>query len=140
MTPTVWQPVPEIEVAAGPHLPVITGMSRGIAGRCPACGEGHAFRGYLKVVPECSACGAPLGTARADDAPPYFTILIVGHLVVPLMVLWERDGNPSNWLLAAIFLPLTAALCLALLRPVKGAVLGVMVALKMLKQPDQPAG
>jgi uncharacterized protein (DUF983 family) len=139
MTPAVWQPDLSSDADAGPALPVPTAMARGIAGHCPACGQAPAFRGYLKIVPECRACGAPLGTARADDAPPYFTILIVGHIVVPLMVLWERAGNPSNLLLTAVFVPVTAALCLGLLRPVKGAVLGVMVALKMLKQPETPA-
>ncbi len=128
-----WQPD---RAAASAPAPLLTAIGRGLTGRCPACGEGHAFAGYLKVATACAVCGAPLGRARADDAPPYFTILIVGHIVVPLMLLMERVGHPPDWEVGAIFLPLTAILCLALLRPVKGAVLGAMVSLGMLKQPE----
>jgi uncharacterized protein (DUF983 family) len=93
----------------------------------------------------CSACGAPVGRVRADDAPPYFTIFLVGHIVVPLMLLLERGSAPDLWVMAAIFLPLTLALCLILLRPVKGATLGLMLALGMTggeqgpDLPDRPA-
>jgi uncharacterized protein (DUF983 family) len=140
MTPIIWQAERSAVPPPWPVPSVVSGMARGIAGCCPACGNAQAFRGFLKVVPECRSCGAPLGTARADDAPPYFTILIVGHIVVPLLLFWQRASNPPQWALAAVFLPLTLVLCLALLRPIKGAVLGAMVALGMLKQPDQPAG
>jgi hypothetical protein len=60
---------------ATPNL--TTAIGRGLRGRCPACGEGKIFDGFLKVAAHCNACDAPLGLARADDAPPYFTILIV---------------------------------------------------------------
>ena len=139
MAPIVWQPNRSAAKPAWPVPPLVTGIARGLAGYCPACGQGHSFRGFLKVVPACAACAAPLGSARADDAPPYFTILIVGHIVVPLMLLMQRAQNPPDWEVAAIFLPLTAVLCLALLRPVKGGVLGAMVSLGMLKQPDSAA-
>ncbi|HET6185260.1 MAG TPA: DUF983 domain-containing protein [Acetobacteraceae bacterium] len=138
MTPTVWQAAAPA-APSGPAVPLFSGLARGLTGACPACGHGHAFQGFLKIVPECRTCGAPLGSARADDAPPYFTILIVGHLVVPAMLVWQRAADPPSWELASVFLPLTAALCLALLRPIKGAVLGAMVAFGMLKQDGQQA-
>ena len=134
MAPTRW---PADAAAAPrnawPHPPMMTAVLRGLRGLCPACGKGAIFNGYLKIVPRCAHCEAPLGLARADDAPPYLTILIAGHIIVPLLYWVDRMGEPSVWLMAAIFLPLTAALCLGLLRPIKGATVGVMVTLDMLK-------
>ncbi len=102
-------------------------------GRCPACGKGRIFDGFLRVVPECEHCGAPLGLARADDAPPYFTILIVGHIVIPAMLITQKLYDPSNLVLSAIFVPLTVVLAIGLLRPVKGATVGLMLSFNMLK-------
>jgi uncharacterized protein (DUF983 family) len=117
-------------------MPVALG--RGFRGLCPACGETHLFQGYLRVTPACASCGAPLGLARADDAPPYFTIFAVGHLLVPLMFLVERAWQPPLWLQTAIWLPLVLALTLLLLRPIKGATVGLMLKLGMLKSgPDE---
>lgn len=112
-------------------------MGRGIVGHCPACGQTHAFSGYLKVVPRCLACGAPLGAVRADDAPPYFTLFISGHIIIPLLFWVDQTYSPPLWGMAAIFLPLTLILCLALLRPVKGATLGLMLKLGMMKTEDE---
>ena len=91
------------------------------------------FNGFLKVVDVCAACSGPLGLVRADDAPPYFTILIVGHIVIPLMFLVERGQQPPLWVMSAVFLPLTLILALTLIRPVKGATVGLMLTLNMLK-------
>jgi len=112
-----------------PRPPLWPALLRGVLCRCPSCGEGRLFRGYLRVVPNCAACGKPLGHIRADDAPPYFTIFLVGHIVVPLMLLAERDHAPDLCVMAGIFLPLTLLLSLLFLRPVKGATLGLMLAL-----------
>jgi uncharacterized protein (DUF983 family) len=75
---------------------------------------------------------------RADDAPPYFTIFIVGHIVIPLMLIAERDYAPSPWTMAAIFLPLTLVLTLALMRPVKGATVGLMMRLGITGREQGP--
>ncbi len=113
-------------------------LARGARCVCPACGQTPLFRSYLKVMPECAKCGASLGLVRADDAPPYFTILLVGHIVVPLMFLVERNWQPPLWLEAAIWLPLIAALSMLLLQPIKGATVGLMLTLGMLKSgPDE---
>ncbi len=134
--PVRWQPDRSPEIPPWPVPPLLTAMGRGILGRCPACGQTHAFCGYLKVVPMCVACGAPLGAVRADDAPPYFTIFITGHIVISLLFFVDRTYAPPIWVLSAIFLPLTVILCLALLRPVKGATLGLMLKLGLMK-PDE---
>jgi uncharacterized protein (DUF983 family) len=133
MTPTPWRPDRTVGPNAWPHPPMATAIGRGLLGRCPACGKSHLFSGFLRVVAECRACGAPLGLARADDAPPYFTILITGHIVVPLMFMVDRMGEPPIWVMFAIFLPLTFFLALGLLRPVKGGTVGLMLNLNMLK-------
>lgn len=100
-------------------------------GACPACGLRRLFARYLKVADACGHCGEVLHHHRADDAPPYFTILIVGHIVVPLLLVVELTVTPPVWLHMAIWLPLTVALCLALLPMVKGAIVGLQWALYM---------
>ncbi len=99
-------------------------MWRGFRGRCPNCGQGRLFRAFLKVVERCEVCGTELFHHRADDAPPYFVILITGHIVVPIALLVETELGPPLWVHAAIWGPLTIALALALLQPVKGAIVG----------------
>jgi uncharacterized protein (DUF983 family) len=130
---TRWQPDRTPELPQWPQPPTSIAMLRGACNRCPACGETRLFQGYLTVTPQCAHCGAPLGLARADDAPPYFTILIVAHLIVPPMYFVERAWEPPLWLHAAIWLPLALALSLGLLRPIKGATVGLMLKLGLLK-------
>ena len=95
---------------------------RGLLGRCPKCGEGRLFRAFLKVNDNCPACGEELHHHRADDFPAYLVIVIVGHIVVALTLGVEAAYSPPLWLHALIWLPLTAALALALIQPIKGAV------------------
>jgi uncharacterized protein (DUF983 family) len=109
--------------------PFLLMLRRGAMNRCPVCGVGEVFRGYLAVVPECRHCHAPLGRVRADDAPPYFTIFIVGHLLLPGVFMVERAYAPPMWLHMVVWLPLFTVACLALLRPIKGATVGLMLRL-----------
>jgi uncharacterized protein (DUF983 family) len=138
MAPTQWQPDREIAPPADKLPSLSTAVGRGLLGRCPSCGKSHMFNGFLRVVATCQHCAAPLGLARADDFPPYLTILVVGHIVVPLMMFVDRAYQPSTFIMAATFLPLTLFLCLALLRPIKGGTVGLMVTLNMLK--SDPTG
>ena len=110
-------------------------IGRGLLCRCPRCGQAPVFQGYLRVVPECASCAAPLGAALADDAPPYFTILVVAHVMVPLMLLVQTVFEPSDLMLAAISLPSIAALSIALLRPIKGGTVGLMLKLGLMRAP-----
>ncbi|MBK1662520.1 DUF983 domain-containing protein [Paracraurococcus ruber] len=109
-----------------PAPPLWTALGRGLRNRCPFCGEGKVFAGYLTVVPACSNCRAPLGLLRADDAPPYFVIFLVGHLLVPPVFWVEKAYAPPMWLHMVVWLPLFAIACTLLLRPIKGAVVGWM--------------
>jgi uncharacterized protein (DUF983 family) len=106
-------------------------IKRGFAGRCPACGEGRIFHAYLKVSDACPACGEELSHHRADDAPPYFTIMITGHVLVPGVLWIERAYMPPMWVHMAVWLPLFAIICTLLLRPIKGATMGWMMRLGM---------
>jgi uncharacterized protein (DUF983 family) len=116
----------------------LASMGRGMRNRCPVCGEGRVFAGFLRVAPACAVCGAPLGRLRADDAPPYVVIFLVGHLLVPIVFWVERNYEPPMWLHMAIWLPLFAVLCTLLLRPVKGGVVGYMARMGFLDEEAEP--
>ncbi len=116
--------------ADAPAMPAMSTMlARGLRGRCPACGEGRIFRSYLKVVDHCAECDAPLGAVRADDAPPYFTIFATAHVIVPGMLILEKAATPPLWVHSIIWLPLTLGMAMALMQPVKGATIGLMLRL-----------
>src|SRR6266700_7936808 len=127
MTPQRWEPDRSAPTNPWPTPSLATAIGRGLRGHCPACGRGKVFAGFLKVVPECPDCGAPLGLARSDDAPPYFTILLVGHIVIPLLFVVDRTAQWPVWVMSAIFVPLTLALTLGLIRPVTGRTVGLML-------------
>lgn len=102
-----------------------TTLWRGVRGRCPHCGEGHMFRGFLKVADRCAACGEELFHHRADDFPAYLVILAVGHVVVPALLYTQNRFDTPAWFDYAFWPLLTLALALALIQPVKGAVVAV---------------
>ena len=110
---------------------VWTALKRGFRGRCPRCGEGKLFRAFLKVDDHCAICGQDFSGHRADDLPAYLVIIIVGHIVVPLALIIETNYSPPVALQLAAYLPITFVASLALLQPVKGAVVGVQWALRM---------
>ncbi len=106
-------------------------MRRGSAGKCPACGNGALFTSYLKVADSCPDCGEEMHHHRADDAPPYFTILIVCHFIVAGVMFVEDYFHPSYWLHILMWFPLTIGLSMLLLPRIKGALVGLQWALKM---------
>ena len=114
-----------------PKRPLTRSLWRGFRCRCPNCGEGRLFRKFLKPVANCARCGEDYTHQRADDAPPYFTMLIVGHLVVPVMLVVALTTELSNAAHVAIWVPLTLFLALALLQPVKGTIIALQWALRM---------
>src|SRR5690554_6749962 len=100
-------------------------MRRGMACRCPACGEGKMFRAYLKVNDTCSSCGTELFHHRADDFPPYLVIFIVGHILVGVMLHIEMSYTIPPTLYLMMLLPATLLLSLVLLPICKGGVVGM---------------
>ena len=101
-------------------------MRRGLAGRCPRCGQGQLFTGYLAVVPRCSVCGEPLERHRAADGPAFITITIVGLLLIPILGWSFVVLRPNPLMLAVIVSVSLTILTLALLRFVKGAFVGYL--------------
>ncbi|QCI68586.1 DUF983 domain-containing protein [Phreatobacter stygius] len=124
---------------ARPDRNLWTALKRGLLCRCPNCGKGRMFSSYLKVAPACDHCGEALHHHRADDAPPYLTIMVVGHIIVPLLMWMELRYQPELWIHFILWLPLTLALCLGLLPPIKGLVVALQWALRMHGfDPDSP--
>jgi uncharacterized protein (DUF983 family) len=110
--------------APEPVSPAAT-IWRGFRMKCPNCGTGRLFGRFLQVVDRCADCGEELHHHRADDFPPYLVIFAVGHAVVPAVLAVEIDYAPPIWLQFVIWLPLTFILALALMQPVKGAVVAL---------------
>jgi uncharacterized protein (DUF983 family) len=129
--PALGRSVGQIDGRSTGERPLGQSLLRGAQGLCPACGIGRMFKRYLKVADHCPDCGEALHHQRADDAPPYFTIVIVGHIVVGLVLALEVAYRPPLWLHGAIWLPLTVILCLVLLPIIKGALVALQWAVMM---------
>lgn len=108
-----------------------TAIWRGMNGHCPQCNEKTLWRKYLKVQESCTSCGLYLDGHEADDAPPYFTIFIVGHIIVPVALIVERLYTPPLWVHAAVFSVLAVLVSLISLPIVKGGVVGLQWALRL---------
>ncbi|MEO5322713.1 DUF983 domain-containing protein [Mesorhizobium sp. CC13] len=118
----------QVDRQARPLWPAI---KRGLLGKCPNCGEGKLFASFVKTVERCAVCGEEIFHHRADDLPAYLVVVIVGHIVVGAFMAVEATSSLSTWQHLAIWVPLTIISALALLRPVKGAVVGMQWALYM---------
>ncbi len=103
---------------------VLQAIFSGLREKCPNCQSGSLYYKFLKVNDQCSTCREMLHHHRADDAPPYFTIFIVGHILLPLMIWVEIAYKPSLWVHNALWLPATLIICYWLLPRVKGALIG----------------
>ncbi|WP_454917621.1 DUF983 domain-containing protein [Xanthobacter sediminis] len=102
------------------------GLMTGLLGRCPRCGRGRLFKGFLNLAPRCEVCGLDYGFADSGDGPAVFVILIGGCVVVALALWVEAVYEPPLWVHAALWIPAILVVTLGLLRPFKG----VMVALQ----------
>jgi uncharacterized protein (DUF983 family) len=113
--------------------PVTDATSAGLAGRCPRCGEGKLFSGFLTVAPRCTACDLDYKFADAGDGPAVFVILLAGFVVVGLLLWTEINYEPPMWVHLVIFLPMTVIVVLGMLRPLKG----ILVALQYRNKAEQ---
>ena len=100
-------------------------ISRGLRGRCPACGEGKLFKGFLGLRAACDKCGLDYRFADAGDGPAVFVILIGGGIVVFAALITEVVYQPPYWLHAALWLPLILLVTLAPLRLIKGVLIAL---------------
>ena len=105
------------------HYPPVDPFRAGMTGRCPRCGEGRLFKGYLTLPPRCSVCGLDNSFADAGDGPAVFVILIIGFVVVGLALWLEVNHSPPIWLHFILWIPLTLILCLSALRIFKGVLI-----------------
>jgi uncharacterized protein (DUF983 family) len=106
--------------------PLLTLLYRGMKRRCPNCGDGAVMRGYVKQLPACPACGEDFSHISADDAPPWLTIIVVGHIMLSVVMTIETNFRfPVIYELPALVF-LAAALTFWLLPVCKGVVIAVM--------------
>ena len=99
---------------------------RGILGRCPCCGRGRLFQRFLKQVDACADCGEKFGHLRADDAAPWATIIVVGHVFLPLVFMVDLTQVMPLWAELTLWSAILALLSIALLPRAKGMMLGVL--------------
>ena len=97
----------------------------GMCGRCPNCHQGRLYAKYLKPADKCDKCGEELHHHQADDAPAYFAIFIIGHILVPLVLFIEMNYGWPLWVHASLWLPVALGLSLMFLPIIKGALIGI---------------
>lgn len=107
------------------EFPPVDPVTSGIRGRCPRCGQGKLFDGYLTPDSSCSQCDLDYGFADAGDGPAVFVILLIGFLVVGLALWVETSYGPPIWVHMLIWIPLATVLCLSLLRALKGVLINM---------------
>jgi uncharacterized protein (DUF983 family) len=106
-----------MKTTAVDHAP--STISAGLRCRCPRCGEGHLFEGFLKLAPACEACGLDFSFADPADGPAFFVMSGVGILVTALWAVWAVAAQPPIWAQFLVVVPALIAGCLATLRPTK---------------------
>ena len=107
------------------HFPPADPVLAGLSGRCPRCGQGKLFKGFLGLKENCAACGLDYSFADSGDGPAVFVIMIVGFVVVALVLAVEIAFQPPIWLHLVLWLPLTVVLAGATLRPLKGLLIAL---------------
>ena len=115
-------------------------VGRGLRGRCPRCGEGRLFEGILKVVDRCAVCGLSFRSHDAGDGPAVAVTFILGTLIVACAMILELAAVPPLWLHFVLWIPLIFAGSLALLRPIKGATIGLQYTHRSVEESERPGG
>ncbi len=103
----------------------ISPLRAGLACRCPACGEGALFKGFLSVGDRCAVCGLDLAAEDSGDGPAVFIVLILGFVIVALALVVEVNFEPPLWVHALIWPPLILGGALLLLRPFKATMIAL---------------
>ena len=100
-------------------------IRRGLAGRCPRCGKGALFAGFLNVAPRCENCGLDFTFADSADGPAFFVMSFAGFVVVLAALIVEVAYQPPYWVHALLWVPLILAMTLLPLRPAKGLLIAL---------------
>ena len=108
-------------------------IKTGLAGRCPRCGKGKLFHGFITLAKSCDVCDLDYDFADSGDGPAVFVMLLAGFVMVGAALLVEVYYEPPYWLHLLVFLPLTLFVCLGMLRPMKG----VLIALQYHNRAEQ---
>jgi uncharacterized protein (DUF983 family) len=103
----------------------VSPFAAGLAGRCPRCGKGPLFKGFIAPAARCASCGLDYSFADSGDGPAVFIALIGGFIVLGAALWTEIVYEPPLWLHMVLFLPLTVIVCLGLLRPFKGVLIAL---------------
>lgn len=119
------------DLTHAPERPMLPALLNGWRRRCPRCGEGALMVKWLKTRERCDNCGQAFHHHRADDGPPYLTLLIVGHVVGPGMLWYFTAREPSPWEFMAVFGTLSVAMSLYFLPRLKGVLVAVQWANRM---------
>jgi uncharacterized protein (DUF983 family) len=112
------------------EIPSLAPVSAVLRGRCPRCGGGKLFKGFLGLQPSCSACGLVYDFGESDDGPAVFVVLVGGAIVIGGALWTEVTYAPPMWIEMAVFVPATLIVCLGLLRPFKAILIGLQYATK----------
>jgi uncharacterized protein (DUF983 family) len=105
-------------------------LLRGFLGRCPRCGKGALFCGFLKLAPECAFCHANFSGIDPADGPAAFSVLIGGVCAVGFAFWIETVYTPSFWVHALVTLPICGLLCVIWIRPIKGTMAAMQYTLE----------
>lgn len=108
-----------------PYRAPVSPLAAGLSCRCPRCGRGRLFKGFLDLAPSCSACGLDYGFADSGDGPAVFVILFGGFIVVALAFWVEVAFEPPMWVHALLWIPATLIVTLGLLRPLKALMVAI---------------
>jgi uncharacterized protein (DUF983 family) len=100
-------------------------VTNGLLCRCPRCGRGRLFKGYLKLAESCDQCGRDYGFADSGDGPAVFVIFLVAPLVILLALLVGAVFPIAPWMHLVLWIPTTLILCLLLLPPFKGVMVNL---------------
>lgn len=112
-------------MAATSDTPSVSPLRAGLTSSCPRCDKGRLFSGFLTIAPKCDHCELDFRFADSGDGPAIFIILFAGFVVVTAALAVEVIYQPSYWIHAALWLPLTALLSLGLLRPFKATLVAL---------------
>lgn len=112
-------------VMAGGYVPRQSPFKTGLACRCPRCGRGRLYKGFLALQDRCSACGLDYSQADSGDGPAVFIMLLLGAVIVFLALMVEVTYQPPLWVHAMLWPPLILGGSIAMLRPMKATMIAL---------------
>ncbi|MFD2143600.1 DUF983 domain-containing protein [Ancylobacter oerskovii] len=108
------------DLASASEWPSLSPLETGLRGRCPRCGQGRLFKGFLTLRPRCDVCGLDYSFADPADGPAFFVMMFCCLPSVGFAVWLEIAYEPPAWVHLVTTLPLTLLTCIPPLRPLKG--------------------